>query len=166
MIYYLCELMLVLMLIMLRMLIIILGGPATCFQNAPNPRWQPHAYGGWHCLSTAPCLLRPRLSSEFFAVSRITVICYMIRYPRRGCMQNLSMDLCTDVRNMTQDTGMVKIHFEEFPTFETGCNRALLPAPPGSCPASARWALAWPGIIMIIIMIIISSSSSSSSTSN
>ena len=34
---------------------------------------------GWHYSSNATCLIRPRLFYVFFAVSRITVICNIIR---------------------------------------------------------------------------------------
>ena len=35
---------------------------------------------GWHYLSNATCVVRPRLSYAFFVVSRITIICYVIRH--------------------------------------------------------------------------------------
>ena len=34
---------------------------------------------GWHCLSNAACLMRPQLF-VFFVVSRITIICHIIRH--------------------------------------------------------------------------------------
>ena len=34
---------------------------------------------GWHYLSNATCLIRPRLFYALFAVSRIIIVCYMIR---------------------------------------------------------------------------------------
>ena len=34
---------------------------------------------GWRYLSKAPCLVRPRLFYVFLVVSRITIICCMIR---------------------------------------------------------------------------------------
>ena len=35
---------------------------------------------GWHYLSNATCLMRPRSSSVLFVVSRTTMTCYMIRH--------------------------------------------------------------------------------------
>ena len=36
---------------------------------------------GWHYLSNATCLIRPRMFYMcFFVVSRITIICHMIRH--------------------------------------------------------------------------------------
>ena len=43
-----------------------------------------HADLGWHYLSNATCLIRPRSSSVCFVVSRITIVCKHIRHFRRA----------------------------------------------------------------------------------
>ena len=35
---------------------------------------------GWHCLSKATCLIRPHLFYACFVVSRLTMICYILRH--------------------------------------------------------------------------------------
>ena len=57
-------------------------------------------YFGWHYLSNATCLLRPRLFYAWFVVSRTIIICYMIRRAWRKqvsgkqCWTSGSPDIC------------------------------------------------------------------------
>ena len=42
---------------------------------APVRKFTKEASIGWHCLSDATCLMRPRLFRVFFFAPRITIIC-------------------------------------------------------------------------------------------
>ena len=59
------------------------------------PAWPKHqtcAMTGWHYLSNATCLIRPRLFYVLFVVSRIALICYIIRYFWRNCVRQVVSD--------------------------------------------------------------------------
>ena len=48
---------------------------------------------GWHYLSNATCLMRPRLFYARFLVSRGTIICYIIRHLlKKACVRQVVFD--------------------------------------------------------------------------
>ena len=59
-------------------------GRSSCCPARPAP--VPAVLGtltwiiGWHYLSNATCLMRPRLFYVRFVVSRITILCYIVRH--------------------------------------------------------------------------------------
>ena len=52
---------------------------AQPFVAAGQTTWKCEAFG-WHYLSHATCLIRPHLLSACFVVSRITILCFIIRH--------------------------------------------------------------------------------------